>query len=456
MTMLYTEPTATIRSATSSPSAHSTAAATWTRDFGFGGLQPRTGRRPGPRTSTPAASWASPPTTRLTHLSNDPTASAPTYSYDPNGNLTGITTSRHLDWTHDDRLGCLPHQAGGAAPTMTATYLYDSRRHPRQEGRHPRPDHGVHRLHRRHLRALQPGPARPGPSSRTRCTSWSAPAAWRPYGSERRCLTTPPQPRNTSSVITSVPSRSSSTTPEAGSTGKSISPYGETLLGSYAHKRYRYAGRERDEESGLDYSQARYYAPWLARWISPDPLTVLSLGADLNPYVYAGNRPLATADLSGLDGQSPSASSSAAPESEGGMCSEDAPACMPDSPPSGPVASIDPSLQLSGQTSQAEPSQMSSSAKTPAPQDPIQVAFRNMQEIDDLPSIQHGEPETYNERVTKPDRVAASNAPRLSRWLLRFRLPRPGLVDKSYTDVLLSRNARLGRRRNQRGRDSFC
>ena len=53
---------------------------------------------------------------------------------------------------------------------------------------------------------------------------------------------------------------------------------------------------------------------------------------------------------------------------------------------------------------------MSSSAKTPAPQDPIQVAFRNMQEIDDLPSIQHGEPETYNERVTKPDRVAASNA----------------------------------------------
>ena len=49
------------------------------------------------------------------------------------------------------------------------------------------------------------------------------------------------------------------------------SPYGETLLGSYAHKRYRFAGRERDYESGLDYSQARYYAPWLGRWTSAEP-----------------------------------------------------------------------------------------------------------------------------------------------------------------------------------------
>jgi RHS repeat-associated protein len=36
-------------------------------------------------------------------------------------------------------------------------------------------------------------------------------------------------------------------------------------------KRYRYTGRERDEESGLSYHWARYCAPWLGRWISPDP-----------------------------------------------------------------------------------------------------------------------------------------------------------------------------------------
>ena len=79
------------------------------------------------------------------------------------------------------------------------------------------------------------------------------------------------------------------------------SPYGETVLGSYARKRYRYAGRERDEESGLDYSRARYYAPWLGRWISPDPLTIQTLGSSLTPYVYVGGSPVNAADPSGLD-----------------------------------------------------------------------------------------------------------------------------------------------------------
>ena len=47
-------------------------------------------------------------------------------------------------------------------------------------------------------------------------------------------------------------------------------PYGETSFGSYANKRYRFTGKERDEEIGLNYHGARYYAPGLARWMSPD------------------------------------------------------------------------------------------------------------------------------------------------------------------------------------------
>jgi len=39
-----------------------------------------------------------------------------------------------------------------------------------------------------------------------------------------------------------------------------------------AAKRYRYTGMERDEESGLEYHSARYYVPWLGRWLSCDPL----------------------------------------------------------------------------------------------------------------------------------------------------------------------------------------
>src|SRR6476659_5891217 len=39
-------------------------------------------------------------------------------------------------------------------------------------------------------------------------------------------------------------------------------------------KRYRYAGKERDDESGFYYYGARYYAPWLARWTACDPLGI--------------------------------------------------------------------------------------------------------------------------------------------------------------------------------------
>jgi RHS repeat-associated protein len=35
-------------------------------------------------------------------------------------------------------------------------------------------------------------------------------------------------------------------------------------------KRYRYTGKERDDSSGLCHYGARYLAPWLTRWISPD------------------------------------------------------------------------------------------------------------------------------------------------------------------------------------------
>jgi RHS repeat-associated protein len=47
---------------------------------------------------------------------------------------------------------------------------------------------------------------------------------------------------------------------------------------------------------GLCYYGARYLAPWLARWISPD-----SAGAvdGLNLYVYVGNNPLKYRDPTG-------------------------------------------------------------------------------------------------------------------------------------------------------------
>ena len=66
-------------------------------------------------------------------------------------------------------------------------------------------------------------------------------------------------------------------------------PYGETSFGSYANKRYRFTGKERDEESGLNYHGARYYAPGLARWMSPDPKGLVD---GVNLYGYVRSNPL--------------------------------------------------------------------------------------------------------------------------------------------------------------------
>ena len=66
-------------------------------------------------------------------------------------------------------------------------------------------------------------------------------------------------------------------------------------------KRYRYTGKERDEESGLYYHGARYYASWLGRWISVEPALVNGEGGQRfdQSYQYAENRPIVASDPDG-------------------------------------------------------------------------------------------------------------------------------------------------------------
>jgi RHS repeat-associated protein len=83
-------------------------------------------------------------------------------------------------------------------------------------------------------------------------------------------------------------------------------PYGATSYQAVdqsikaAAKRYRYTGKERDEETGFTYHGARYYAPWLGRWVSGDPAG-LSDGANL--YAYVTQNPLRFSDPSGFGGE---------------------------------------------------------------------------------------------------------------------------------------------------------
>jgi len=65
---------------------------------------------------------------------------------------------------------------------------------------------------------------------------------------------------------------------------------------------YKFTGKERDLETGLDYFGARYYGNWLGRFITPDPL--LGSGQPPNPqswnrYTYVLNNPLRHIDPDG-------------------------------------------------------------------------------------------------------------------------------------------------------------
>ncbi|MCO8312372.1 RHS repeat domain-containing protein [Pseudomonas mandelii] len=62
-----------------------------------------------------------------------------------------------------------------------------------------------------------------------------------------------------------------------------------------SYKFIRYSGKEMDV-SGLYYYGARYYAPWLQRWISADPAGDVD---GLNLYGFVGNNPLRYVDASG-------------------------------------------------------------------------------------------------------------------------------------------------------------
>jgi RHS repeat-associated protein len=67
-----------------------------------------------------------------------------------------------------------------------------------------------------------------------------------------------------------------------------------------AAKRYRFTGMERDEETGLEYHSARYYLPWLGRWLSSDPI---GIGDGVNLYCYSKNNALKFNDKLGTQSQ---------------------------------------------------------------------------------------------------------------------------------------------------------
>ena len=83
-------------------------------------------------------------------------------------------------------------------------------------------------------------------------------------------------------------------------------PYGTTAYHAVragvevSAKRYRYTGKERDEETGLYYHGARYYAPWLGRWTAADPAGMVD---GTNLYAYVRGDPVRLHDPSGRESE---------------------------------------------------------------------------------------------------------------------------------------------------------
>jgi RHS repeat-associated protein len=86
-----------------------------------------------------------------------------------------------------------------------------------------------------------------------------------------------------------------------------FAPFGQQLDANLTTERYKFTGKERDAESGLDYFGARYYASNMGRFMSPDwadkpeavPYSSLDNPQSLNLYGYVLNNPLSHADADG-------------------------------------------------------------------------------------------------------------------------------------------------------------
>ncbi|MGE3289369.1 MAG: SpvB/TcaC N-terminal domain-containing protein [Dehalococcoidia bacterium] len=217
------------------------------------------------------------------------------YGYDAAGNLTTETTSRRFGWDHASRLREFRVQPPGGPASVQARYLYDSfgrrvKKLVRKSGRVETTVY-VGALFE-HCRVSTGGTVTQNTTvhvldGESRIAEFRA---GMPFPDDA----TPAVKYHHGDHLGSSPL----VTDAAGApvNREELTPYGETSFGSYARKRYRFTGRERDEESGLSYHGARYYAPWLARWASPDPAGPVD-GANL--YRYARDNPVRLTDLAG-------------------------------------------------------------------------------------------------------------------------------------------------------------
>jgi RHS repeat-associated protein len=261
----------------------------WSRRFGLGEMEPDR--------------WRDAPTNRLTRLEQG--AEAHDYGFDANGNLHRQNSERRLDWDHADRLIGFTVQPGGATrPSVEARYLYGAdgtrvkkwvRTSGTGEGESTVYIDGAFEHHR-----WKKAGQSPKSNNYIHVFDGQGRAALVRRGPAAHGDAGPPVQYHLGDHLGS----SSVVVRDDGAwvNREEYFPYGETSFGGFARKRYRFSGKERDEQTGFCYHGARYYAPWLAKWTATDPS---GISDGLNLYTYAQDNPIAFNDIDGRQAGNP-------------------------------------------------------------------------------------------------------------------------------------------------------
>jgi RHS repeat-associated protein len=236
------------------------------------------------------------------------------YSYDAHGNMTAMPHLALMQWNYKDELSATARQVVNDAPPPnlvpeTTFYVYDAggeRVRKVTEGQNGKRKHeriylGGFEIYREFKND--------GDIKLERETLHVMDDKQRIALVETKTITNPDDESPTQLIRYQLGNHLGSASLELDDRGNVISyeeyyPYGSTAYQAVdkgvkaAAKQYRYTGKERDEETGLAYHGARYYAAWLGQWCSSDPAGLVD--GD-NTYIYCRCNPIILSDPSGMD-----------------------------------------------------------------------------------------------------------------------------------------------------------